>query len=453
MRRLIITATLLLAALAAAAQPKPGHETTRLLIILDCSQSMWDKWQSDTKIKVTQHVLLRFMDSISAHPDMQVALRVFGHLNQEGISTRLEVPFAPDNAYQLKSKIKTLVPNGGCTAATALDHALADFPRNEPSRNLILIITDGTDNTGGGICQIANRLQQSGSIVQTFIIGIGNPADFAQLPDCAGRFTLLANEERFDETLHQIFFLSDQKALLTLTLVDNDNRPYHTDVPVTFNDHQTNTLRYTFSYHYNTEDPVDTLTIDPLPDYDITIHTLPPVRLENQHFKPGVHTALPVRAPQSTLTLHHENRRTPFLTPAYTVLVRRHGETALLATQPMGAPRTYLAGQYDLEILTLPVTRLENVKLRGGTASDLQIPLPGQLALNKPGTPTAGSILQFQGNSLQWVCDLDPSSPTERILLMPGDYQLILRPLNDPSAVRTARFTIRTAQQTGLTVE
>ena len=114
-----------------------------MLIILDCSQSMWDKWQSDSKIKVTQQVLLRFLDSIQGHTDMEVALRVFGHLNKDAISTQLEVPFASDNAYQLKSKLKTLVPNGGCTAATALDRSLKDFPKDDHARNIILIITDG----------------------------------------------------------------------------------------------------------------------------------------------------------------------------------------------------------------------------------------------------------------------------------------------------------------------
>ena len=456
MHRLFIVLTLLtIGACFSPARAQQQTEKSRLLIILDCSQSMWDKWQSDTKIKVTQQVLLRFLDSIQGHTDMEVALRVFGHLNKDAISTQLEVPFAPDNIYQLKSKLKTLVPNGGSNVATALDRSLKDFPKDDHARNIILIITDGMDDPDGNLCDVAERIQQSGTVVQTFIIGIGSPDNFKQQPDCAGHFTLLTGEERFDETLHEIFFLSDQDALLTLSLVDQDNRPYQTDVPVTFNDHQTNTLRYTVLYHYNTEDPIDTLEIDPLLTYDITIHTLPPIHYTDHHFKPGSHTLLQVPAPQSSLTLHHENRRIPFQLPTYTVLVRQHGDPALLATQPIGTSRNYLAGQYDIEILTLPVTRLTNVKLRGGTASDLQIPMPGQLALDKPGFPTTGSSFVFQGNRLQWVCDLDPSNPTERVILMPGDYQVILRPVNDPDPdeARTARFTILPAKTTGITVK
>ena len=117
--RLLIVLTLLaIGACCSPARAQQQAEKNRLLIILDCSQSMWDRWQSDSKIKVTQHVLLRFLDSIQGQTDMEVALRVFGHLNNGDFGTSLEVPFEQDNFYKLRSKIKTLVPNGGCTAAS-----------------------------------------------------------------------------------------------------------------------------------------------------------------------------------------------------------------------------------------------------------------------------------------------------------------------------------------------
>ena len=218
-------------------------EKTRVLIILDCSNSMWDKWQSDSKIKVTQQVLLHFLDSIQNQPDMEVALRVFGHLNREAFGSRLEVPFEADNHYKLQSKIKTLVPNGGCTADSALTNALKDFPRNEKSRNIILVITDGLDDCQGSVCEVARQVQQSGSISQSFIIGIGNPDDFQQKLDCAGRFTFVPNEELFAETLHEVFYLSDQKSLVTLALTDSKHNLYETDVPVIFYDHLTHAVK------------------------------------------------------------------------------------------------------------------------------------------------------------------------------------------------------------------
>ncbi|MBO7541030.1 MAG: VWA domain-containing protein, partial [Bacteroidales bacterium] len=184
MKRLcIILSVLLLSAAAAQAQKKRAQATTpgdktHVLLILDCSSSMWNKWQSDSKIKVTQAVLLKFMDSISHQNNVEFAMRVFGHLNKNDRGTRLEVPFEYDNNYKIKSKIKTLVPQGGCTATSALSNALNDFPQGASSRNIILIITDGLDDCGDDICQSAREVQTSGMVVKTFVIGIGDKRNF-----------------------------------------------------------------------------------------------------------------------------------------------------------------------------------------------------------------------------------------------------------------------------------
>ena len=172
-------------------------EKTRILFIVNCSHSMWDHWQSDAKIKVTQKVLLRFLDSIAGQEDMEVALRVFGHLNRGSYTTHLEVPFSDNNRYALQSKIKTLVPNGGNSTATALSRSLDDFPLTDKSRNIIIIITDGIDDADGDICQVARQVQLSGIVVQTFILGIGNPNDFRQSLDCAGTFTYMPEEDGY----------------------------------------------------------------------------------------------------------------------------------------------------------------------------------------------------------------------------------------------------------------
>lgn len=106
----VLVAFVVLGFAAPAQRSAAAPEKTRVLLILDCSHSMWDKWQSDAKIKVTQKVLLSFLDSIRGQSDMEVALRVFGHLNKDAFGTRLEVPFEADNNYKLQSKIKPLCP-------------------------------------------------------------------------------------------------------------------------------------------------------------------------------------------------------------------------------------------------------------------------------------------------------------------------------------------------------
>lgn len=440
---------------AFAAADAPTAEKTRVLVILDCSHSMWEKWQSDAKIKVAQKVLLRFLDSISAQPDMEVALRVFGHLNRDSYGTRLEVPFGPGNSYRLQSKIKTLVPNGGCTAASALTSSLNDFPADDEARNIILIITDGMDDCDGDICDVARQVQLSGIVVKTFIIGIGNPSDFQHRLDCAGRFSFLSNEELFDETLYEVFYLSDQKARLTFSLIDAEGNPYETEVPLAFYDHQTHVVKYATIYHYGVEDPVDTLTIDPLVSYDITLFTKPPIEIESRHFTAGRHNHIEVPAPQGSLRLKTDGRRTQFAVPDYSVLVRRVGSSEVLAVQPLGGRMDYLSGKYDLEVLTLPPLHIEGVEVRQGSDSELQIPTPGQLTLVKPKAVTTGSIFAFHEGVLRWVCDLNPNTVSERIVLLPGEYQVILKPLGavDYASARASRFVIESAKPTVLNLE
>ena len=58
MRRVFIVILLLLCGAVQAQQP----EKTRLLLIMDCSNSMWDHWQSNSKIKVTQQVYCHSLD-------------------------------------------------------------------------------------------------------------------------------------------------------------------------------------------------------------------------------------------------------------------------------------------------------------------------------------------------------------------------------------------------------
>ena len=444
----------LLAGLVCPAQKTAAPAKTRVLVILDCSHSMWDTWQSDSKIKVTQKVLLRVLDSIQKQPDIEVALRVFGHLNKEAFGTRLEVPFEADNHYKLQSKIKTLVPNGGCTAATALNKSVNDFPHGD-ARNIVLIITDGMDDCDGNICDVAQQVHLSNVVVKTFIVGIGNPNDFQHQLDCAGQFFYLPNEEALDETLHTLFFLSDQKAQATLSVTDSGNNPYETELPVVFYDHQSHAAQYTTIYHYDTEHAPDTFLVDPLSSYDITFFTQPPTSLYDYHFTGGQCNTVHVVAPQGSLRIRQDSKRTAFEIPSYDILVRQHGAKTTLARQPLGAKVDYLAGSYDLEILSTPPLLLSDIQIRQGAATDLCVPLPGRLALNKPKTVTTGNIFVYKDGVLQWVCGLNPGEVSERIVLMPGEYQVILKPQNATtySAVRSARFNILSAQQTGVNLE
>ena len=434
-------------------------DKTRVLIILDCSHSMWDRWQSDAKIKVTQQVLLKFMDSVANQQGIEVALRVFGHLNKNSYGTRLEVPFEKGNNYKIQSKIKTLVPNGACTAATALSSSLNDFPplsgdskEDVQPRNIILIITDGMDDCDGNICDVARQVQMSGVIVQTFILGIGNKQDFQHSLDCAGKFTYVPNEEQYTETLYNIFRMSEEEAQVVVSVNDETDHLLEATLPLAFYDSQTGVVKYSTIYSIDGRYTPDTLTVDPLVTYDVTLFTTPPTVLKHRQFKPGRVNRLSISVEQGSLRLRTDGQRTNYQVPQYPVLVYRHGSNALTGRQLMGESHDYLTGNYDIEVLSFPTLRLENVAIVASSATDLTIPTPGVANITKPKMISSGTVFELKDGVLTYVCDLDPNKVNERILLMPGEYQLVVKPQSsiDYKDVRTMRFQIGSGKTTNI---
>ena len=433
--------------LTGIAQAQPT-EKTRLLLIVDCSHTMWDHWQSNAKIKVTQQVLLSFLDSISKQHDVDVALRVFGHENKMHFSTRLEVPFGNDNIYQLQSKIKTLVPQGGCTAATALTDALNDFPTTGNARNLILIITDGMDDCDAEICDVARQVQLSGVVVQTFVLGIGGGA--FRNADCAGSLFLVPHEEEYTKTMYDIFRLSGKKAKVVLKMLDGDGELYETEHPVAFYDHRTGVIRHSTIYSVDGKLRPDTLLMDPLVTYDMAVFTHPPLRREAMQFSIDKVNNVDITVSEGTLKVQYSGQRTSWTQPNVDVIVRRAGSGERVAAQEVGETGQYLAGRYDVEVQTLPVTTFRNVEVRGAAVTNLDVPMPGMLVLSKPRGITTGAIFKLNDGNVEFTTDLNPSTAGERLLLQPGQYELVLHPQNTTKydKVQTRRFVIESSQTT-----
>ncbi len=409
MRRVFIVILLLLCGAVQAQQP----EKTRLLLIMDCSNSMWDHWQSGSKIKVTQQVLLSFLDSISRQHDVDVALRVFGHLNKEQFGTRLEVPFGSDNIYQLQSKIKTLVPQGGCTAAAALTDALSDFV-----------------------------------VVQTFVLCIGG--NLSAHASCAGSVFPVVNEEEYSKTLYDIFRLSGKKAKVVLNMVDATGDLYETEHPVAFYDHRTGVIRQSTIYSVDSKLRPDTLLMDPLVTYDMAVFTHPPLRREAMQFSIDRPNNIDITVSEGTLKVQYSGQRPQWQQTAVDVIVRRAGSGERVAAQEVGENGQYLAGRYDVEVQTLPVTTLRGVEVRGSAATELTVPMPGMLILSKPKGITTGAIFRLRDGQVEFATDLNPSTAGERLLLQPGQYELVLHPQQATAynKVQTRRFVIESSQTT-----
>jgi Ca-activated chloride channel family protein len=83
----------LMAPLSAFAQ---NHQKTNILFLMDASFSMRKDWDGGTKWKTAVNTLTEIVDNTSHIENVNIGLRLFGHLYDESESnckdTRLELP-------------------------------------------------------------------------------------------------------------------------------------------------------------------------------------------------------------------------------------------------------------------------------------------------------------------------------------------------------------------------
>ena len=87
------------------------EQMTRILFILDASNSMNARWGAQTRIDAAKELLAKTVDDIHDIPNLEIGLRVYGHQSpitatyQDCNDTKLEVPFGKDNFGQVKALI------------------------------------------------------------------------------------------------------------------------------------------------------------------------------------------------------------------------------------------------------------------------------------------------------------------------------------------------------------
>ncbi|MBP9080639.1 MAG: hypothetical protein KBF80_10345, partial [Flavobacteriales bacterium] len=74
----MVLLTLLPAALCAQQQEEPAR-LTRILFVVDASNSMNAFWGNEPRITVARRVLLEALTPLEKVPDLELALRLYGH--------------------------------------------------------------------------------------------------------------------------------------------------------------------------------------------------------------------------------------------------------------------------------------------------------------------------------------------------------------------------------------
>ncbi len=208
---------------------------------------------------------------------------------------------------------------------------------------------------------------------------------------------------------------------------------------MTFEDSYSHKIRYNLIHTMNTRGLPDTLLINPMPEYKITVHTLPPVSVDSIKLTPGRHNIIPIQTPQGSLQVKvvsgqsDRYRQIP-------IIVRQADSCQTINVQYFDMVDKYLVGKYDLEILCMPRLIIPQVKISQSTTTQIKIPAPGTAIVQKNRLGT-GSLYVMRGQQLEWVYNLRDDDIQESILLQPGTYTLVFR-------ARESNRTVETLSQT-----
>ncbi len=419
--------------------------TTRILFVFDASQSMYGRWQSDMKMHIAQKLLGNVLDSLKDVENLELALRVYGHQKpfppQDCDDTRLEVPFAKNSASRIKYKLSTINPKGTTPIAFALSQSRYDFPDCDNCRNIIILITDGVEECDGDPCEVSKMLQREGIALKPFVIGIGT--DFSESLNCVGTYFPASSEKAFTKALNVVISQALNSTTAQVNLLDDSGRPTETNVNMTFYDVISGNVVYNLVHTINNKGLPDTLSLDPLLKYNITVHTIPPLHLDSVEINPGKHTIIPFDSGQGALSLNvGGNWRTLKNLQA---IVRKHGEMETLNVQNFGTTRKYLTGVYDLEVLGLPRIRIDSVVIRQSHTTTIEIPMPG-IAVIKRKVDGVGSLYVERNGELELIYNLPTDKDqVENLVLQPGFYRVVFRSKWVNKAVYTTeeRFEIK----------
>lgn len=430
---------------------KTAPQKTRILFVFDASFSMFGTWQSGRKIDIAKNLLSSFLDSLKTISNLEVGLRCYGH--QHGLTpqrdcqdTKLEVPIAKSAASipAIQTVLSGIVPRGTTPIAYTLEQCGNDFP-DATTRNIIILITDGIEECDGDPCAISLALQKKGVVLKPFVIGVGLSGDISTL-GCIGKYFDVSNEASFTSVLNLVVSQALDNTTAQVNLLDQGGNPTETDVSMTFYDETSGAVRYEYMHTMNNRGLPDTLVLDPISTYHLVVHTVPEVEKHNITITPGKHNTIAVDAPQGTLSLSVSGISNY---PSLSAIVRKHGECAAVNTQDFTKNQKYIIGNYDLEILTMPRIKMDNINIGQSKTTSIQIPQSGVVNLYKPGEGP-GQILLEQNNKLTWVCNLNNLMTQENIVLQPGNYRVIWRSSQAHQTAYTVekKFTITSGIQT-----
>jgi Ca-activated chloride channel family protein len=169
---LVALATLGLLATTAAGGPAVGvarAETSRAVLVLDASGSMWGRVDGRPKIEIARDVIRDLM--VDWDDRVELGLVAYGHRSRhdcDDIETLVET--GPPDAARVLAAAEALRPIGMTPIGAAVRHA-AEQLRYRETRATVVLVSDGQETCGIDPCALARELEAAGVDFTTHVIG------------------------------------------------------------------------------------------------------------------------------------------------------------------------------------------------------------------------------------------------------------------------------------------
>lgn len=407
---------------------KNNKPINRILFVFDASQSMLGYWQSGRKIDIAKDLLINMIDSLKDIENLEIGLRVYGHKSiyppQDCEDTHLELGFlkANDAADIIKKKLATIKSRGTTPIARSLEEGAKDFP-SKKARNIVILITDGKEECDMDPCAVSRLYQRERIILKPFVIGVGLDKSWKESFDCIGRFFDASEEEDIKDILNLVISHVIDNTTTQVNLLDNNGEATETNVNITFYDQFTETSKYNYLHTMNHLGLPDTMIIDPILSYDVVAHTIPPVILKDVVIQPGEHNIVSLNVPQGKLEIKMNSKI------KYEFLVSSTKDKKILNVQSINEEEKYLIGKYNIELLTLPRYKLNDVEIAPNETTVYSIPTPGYINIKLP-SKGYGGVYVNKNDILQKIYSFKGKNKSYQLALLPGKYKVVFRRSN-----------------------
>jgi Ca-activated chloride channel homolog len=416
---------------------------TRILFVLDASNSMWTKWGNTTRIAAAKTILINLFDSLKNIPNVEFALRCYGFQSPVSVhdckDTKLVVTFHDNNAKEIIDFIKNVKPNGYTPIAYSLTQTAQDFP-NDKAKNVVILITDGIEECDGDPCTVSRQLQSRNIILRPYIVGIGLDEEKMKFFECVGRYYQPHSEKDLGKILNNVVNDAINSTTVVVQLLDKEGKPTQTNAEMCFTNAKNGKVEYNFYHTLNSLDKPDTFSLDPSMKYNLQVNTVPPVTRQNITLEMAKNNIIKLAAPMGYMEIKSASSE-EYGIPC---LVKKAGDHKIINVQSINNTARYLTGAYDLDVLTLPRISIPGVVIRQDETNSVVIPQSGKVELYYA-TDVIGQLFIMRNNTMEYVIDINGAgtSRKESFKLQPGNYVIIYRAKESHNAIETKKAEFR----------